>query len=340
MQRAWQFPWMALAVAALLSACASNAGQQPGTGASGVLPQSYTQSGSTLTITGTVTAIISSTEFSVYTGSGCGSIHVYTNSSTVFTPSGAKAAVGDATTDSGTGSCATYLTASSVQLSTPSPSPSPTSGATPTPSPMPASYTVGYGEIFGLDNAFSPNDGDTSSGGVGQTIDGMPCATTMPNTYHVHAFVGIIINGRQLALPDGTGMDNPGGDGTYSGIPNWTEYATCYYYMHTHDASGVVHIESPQSVPLTSTIYNLGNYFDVWGRPLSSTQIGPYTGTVVAYVANVPLRTAQIVTSDYTQYTGDPRTIALYSHTTIWLETGPTYVPPSKLPVINYYMEY
>jgi hypothetical protein len=215
--------------------------------------------------------------------------------------------------------------------------------ATPTPSPFPASYTIGSGQIFGKDNVFSPNDGDTSTGGQGQKVDGIPCLTTMPGTYHIHSFVGIIINGRQLALPDGTGMKYPGSDGTYAGFPNWTEYVGsggCYYYMHTHDASGVVHIESPSTAARSTSLYTLGNYFDVWGRPISTTQIGPYTGTVRAYVAQVPLKTFKIPQSAYTLYSGNPRYIPLKSHTTTWLEIGPTYVTPSHFPVLNYYMEY
>ena len=211
---------------------------------------------------------------------------------------------------------------------------------TPTPSPLPSTFVVGAGAIFGLDNQFSPNDGNSTTGGQGQTVDSIPCLTTMPNTYHVHSFLGIIINRRQIALPDGTGMKNPGGDGTYAGFPNWTEYASCFYYMHTHDASGVIHIESPQNVPKTTSIYTLGNYFDVWGRTLSTTQIGSYTGTVRAYVAQVPLKTAIIQRSAYVLYSGNPRTIPLHSHTTTWLEIGPNYITPSSLTVIHYYMEY
>lgn len=205
---------------------------------------------------------------------------------------------------------------------------------------LPSSQIVGSGEIFGTDNLFSPNDGNTSTGGQGQTVDGMPCAATMPNNYHVHAFVGILINGTHPALPDGTGMKAPHADGTYAGFANWTEYASCYYYMHTHDASGVVHIESPVTTSQETYLYNLGNYFDVWGRPLSSTQIGPYKGTVRAYVAQVPIKTFYIQRSSYVLFTGNPRTIPLKSHTTVWLEIGPTYVAPSALPVIHYYMEY
>lgn len=328
-----------LFAAAVLAACAGHTGPSTLPPASGMpSTMSVSTSNGVTTVSGPIVALKSSSEFEVNAGTGCGYLNVYTTSSTTFSPSGAKPAVGDYSVSSGSGSCATSLTASSVKLTTSSPSPSPSPGATPTP--MPASYTIGSGEIFGADNSFAPADGDTSSGAQGQTVDGMPCASTMPNTYHVHAFVGIIINGRQLALPDGIGMKNPGADGTFAGIPNWTEYASCYYYIHTHDASGVLHIESPQSVSLTSSIYALGNAFDVWGMALSTTQIGPYTGTVRAYVAQVPLKTPQILRSYYTTYTSEPRSIPLKSHTTVWLEIGPTYITPSSLPVLNYYEEY
>lgn len=321
--------------AAALAACAGHSGSANlPPGPSSLNTQSVSTSGGVTTVSGPVVAIKTSSEFQVNGGSGCGYLNIYTTSSTTFSPSGAKPAVGDYAVSSGSGSCATYLTATSVTLTTPSPSPSASS------TPLPASATIGAGEIFGADNVFSPNDGDTSSGGQGQTVDGMPCLSTMPNTYHIHSFVGIIINGRQLALPDGIGMKNPGADGTYAGFPNWTEYASCYYYIHTHDASGVFHVESPQSVSLSSSLYTLGNAFDMWGMPLSSTQIGPYTGTVRAYTAKVPLKTAQILHSYYTLWSGNPRTIPIYSHTTTWLEIGPTYITPSNLPVLNYYEEY
>ncbi len=280
---------------------------------------------------GPVVAIKTSSEFEVNGGSSCGYLDIFTNSSTTFVPASARPAVGDYAISTGTGSCASSLTASSVQLTTPAPTPS---GS---PTPMPASQVVGSGEIFGTDNLFSSANDVNPSGGQGQTVDGIPCLTTMPGTYHIHVFLGIIINGRQAAVPDGIGMKNPGADGTYGGIKNWTEYASCYYYIHTHDASGVLHVESPSTSPVTKSLYTLGNAFDVWGMTLSSTQIGPFSGTVRAYVAQVPLHTDNIQRSSYVLYTANPRTIPLNSHTAIWLEIGPAYVTPSSLPVIGFY---
>ncbi len=323
---------------AVLAACAGSGSGTPAV-SPGVRQQSYTQNGSTLTISGPITAILSSTEFSINAGTGCGSMDVYTNTSTTYSPSGAKLVVGENSTDTGTGSCATSLTATSVTItSTPPPTPTPSPSATSTP--LPASFTIGGGEIFGKDDTFSPADGDSATGAQGQTVDGMPCASTMPNTYHVHAFLGLIINGTQYALPDGMGMYKPGGDITYAGFPNWTEYATCYYYIHTHDASGVVHIESPQNVSPGTSLYTLQNIFDIWGQPISSTRIGPFAGTVTAYVAQVAVGDARIVSANYITYSGNPATIPIKSHTTIWLQIGPKVYTPAQLPVLNYWEEY
>ena len=51
----------------------------------------------------------------------------------------------------------------------------------------------------------------------------------------------------------------------------------CFFYLHTHSADGIIHIESP----VTRT-YTLGNFFDVWGRPLGSNRVGPAVGHVTA----------------------------------------------------------
>src|SRR6266540_3749304 len=40
--------------------------------------------------------------------------------------------------------------------------------------------------------------------------------------------------------------------------------------LHTHDGSGVVHIESATDVPFT-----LGQVFTEWGQPLRADQVGP-----------------------------------------------------------------
>src|SRR5262249_53559585 len=77
-----------------------------------------------------------------------------------------------------------------------------------------------------------------------------------------------------------------------------------YYWLHTHDETGVIHIESPEKRTFT-----LGNFFDIWKQPLSADQVGPAKGKVTAFLDGKP-------------YAGDPRTIPLNSHGVIQLDVG------------------
>lgn len=191
---------------------------------------------------------------------------------------------------------------------------------------VPTTLSLPYGGVSGVDNTFSPNDGDSASGGNGATIDGVPCLPSMDEThYHVHAFIGFIVNGQLRALPDGTGMKDPGADtsGVVSG-------ASCYYYLHTHDATGVVHIESPSTAARTTTLYTLGTYLDIWGQSLSGSTIytsgAIYQGEGEQTVSN----------STYAQYTGDPRSIPLYAHEVIWVIQGSPAYSASQLPNVHF----
>lgn len=215
-----------------------------------------------------------------------------------------------------------------------------TTAAVATPAPTPTPIVLSPGKTVGLDNQFTPNDGDTTRGGRGQTVDGLPCKTSMSeNNYHVHWYLGLLVNGRQIAIPDGVGMNNPGPDTTFNGHPNYTNTASCFYYLHTHDASGMMHTESPSTAPLSSSLYTLGTLLDVWGMTLSSSGFGPYSGTTRVYTAKVPLKT--LTASNYTLYTGTtPRAISVYSHMAIWIEVGPTFVAPPNIPAVKFFTEY
>src|SRR5689334_17489243 len=67
-------------------------------------------------------------------------------------------------------------------------------------SPPAGALTASSGAVNGQDDTFTPVDGDASAGGNGQTVDGIPCLPTMAESnYHIHVFLGIIVNGRELA---------------------------------------------------------------------------------------------------------------------------------------------
>jgi hypothetical protein len=214
---------------------------------------------------------------------------------------------------------------------TPSPAPSPT--ATPTPGPTPTPINIYPGRVTGEDNAFSPPDGDIDP--TRRTdVDGIPCAPSMSeNQYHVHVYVGILAGGRQIAVPDQIGLYQPGPI-----VKGYTFTAKCYYYIHTHDASGLIHLEVFSNAPLSASLFVLKNVLDVWGVTVGPGNVGKLNGNVRTFVATTEL--GSTFTSNYSEYLGDPNGIALYSHEAIWLEVGPPYTLPPYLPAISFYNEY
>jgi hypothetical protein len=148
----------------------------------------------------------------------------------------------------------------------------------------------------------------TAHQSTGAKVDGVVGSNEMENlNYHIHSHLTMYINGVQKNLPYGVGIVPPYTLDTSSGSP-FVSGGSAYYYLHTHDETGIIHIESPNS-----HIYTLGNFFDVWKQPLSSTQLGPDKGKVTVYV-------------DGKAYTGDPASITLTNHKDIQIDVG-TVVP-------------
>ena len=146
-----------------------------------------------------------------------------------------------------------------------------------------------------------------SSMAQGRTVDGVGCETSEQTAYHIHAHLAIFVSGSQRLIPAGVGI--PGGTPTPQPGGPFVGGGTCLYWLHTHDQSGVIHIESP-----APKLYTLGNFFDVWGQPLTASQVGPARGPVTAYVNGH-------------QYHGNPQSIVLHAHTVIQLDIGTTAAP-------------
>jgi hypothetical protein len=193
------------------------------------------------------------------------------------------------------------------------------------------------GEIVGADDAFKPNDGDAKIGGRGQKVDKVPCQPTeYLNDYHVHMYLGIVDHGRQVAVPDAIGLIKPG--------PEQNGYITtagCFYYIHTHDASGMIHVEDPASLPPSATPYTLKNVLDIWGMKYSHTSFGPFKGEVRVFVGN-PSSLGVTTVNHYTQFkkAGQLGTIPVKSHEVIWIEIGKPVTKAGKLPPVTFYTEY
>jgi hypothetical protein len=228
---------------------------------------------------------------------------------------------------------------------TAAPSGGPTPGPTSTPTPPGASSSTivtAQGSVAGAPGNWSPSIGDTSSGGQGAPVDGITCDPTMSNNYHIHVWLGLWVNGQEVALPMGAGMVNPG-----PAVSGFINTATCFYHIHTHDQSGIVHVEDPdpQGVPITQSLYTLKDFFDIWGITVNANQFGPYTGPVRVFTSGQIYRgddaSSNFVTpaSSLTYYGNDPSTVPAYSHEVIDVEVGPTY-PTTPLPNVQFYLEF
>jgi hypothetical protein len=145
------------------------------------------------------------------------------------------------------------------------------------------------------------------NGPDGNPVDGVACNAGEQLAYHIHAHLAVYVNGQPALIPYGIGIKQPVAEQTSAGP--FVAQGDCFYWIHVHDLSGVIHIESP-----TQQTYTLGQFFDLWGQPLSATQVGPASGPVTAFVNGSPFQ-------------GDPRSIPLDAHQVIQLDVG-TVVPP------------
>jgi hypothetical protein len=139
-------------------------------------------------------------------------------------------------------------------------------------------------------------DGDATGGGHGIAIDGVNCLVT--EDYHIHAHLSIIKDGQALAIPAHIGLDG------------------CAYELHTHDASGVIHVETSAYRPVT-----LGQFFSVWGQSLTKKNVAGFSGLPVkVYVSDG---------SSLNEYTDDPAGLVLSNHLaiTLVLGTAPQQIP-------------
>ncbi len=140
--------------------------------------------------------------------------------------------------------------------------------------------------------------GNTSTGGQGQTIDGMECLASQSNAFHQHTHVSVFLNGEQLAFPERVGF-----------VTGSSPTSDCHYPLHTHDRTGLIHQHGTAPRDFT-----LGQVFQIWGQPLSTTDFAGETGLpIVVYVTDNGV---------VTQASGDWNAIQLLSHREITVQIG------------------
>ncbi len=131
----------------------------------------------------------------------------------------------------------------------------------------------------------------------------LPALPAEGTVLHIHQHLDVFADGKHVTVPAGLGID-PG--------------QTFISPLHTHDTSGIMHVESP-----TPETFTLGQFFGVWGVPLDSKRIGGLQvgggKELRAWVNGNPV-------------SGDPSKIALASHEEIVVAYGTQAQMPKKVP--------
>ena len=153
---------------------------------------------------------------------------------------------------------------------------------------------------------------------------GLTPATKEFFTYHVHAHLDIFVNGRRVSVPGGIGIDitDPAvNSATIQGAPAYGGISPpcskpCISPLHTHDVTGVVHIEAPEK---SETLFTLGRFFQEWGVRLDSSCVGGYCRPDAAIAVYV----------DGDRRSGDPADVPLTDQEEIAIVIGS---PPDSIP--------
>lgn len=109
------------------------------------------------------------------------------------------------------------------------------------------------------------------------------------SAYHIHSLVGVKVGGSLYAPPANIGI------------------TSCMYWVHTHAADGIVHVEAPATVHPT-----LGDFLDIWGKTYPDDQLLGQARDAIA---------AGEVTVDDKPYTGDANALVLADKMRIFLGT-------------------
>jgi hypothetical protein len=164
------------------------------------------------------------------------------------------------------------------------------------------SASSGAGGLPGLQSGPPPWSANSAQLRGRLAVIGLEPLTMEGAALHIHEHLDLFVDGRAVTIPANVGIDASQG---------------FLAALHTHDTSGIIHVESPVVAGFT-----LGQFFDVWGVALTPSCLGG---------ACQPVDTAISAFVDGQPYIGDPREIALTAHREICLCVGtlPSTIPAS-----------
>ena len=127
----------------------------------------------------------------------------------------------------------------------------------------------------------------------------LPALTQEGSVVHVHQHLDLFVDGRHAVVPGGIGIN----DNSFISP------------IHTHDASGVIHVESPSKEHFT-----LAQFFAIWGVRFTRNALGGYRSSPAH-----PIR----FYVDGKRLASDARRLVLSSHQEIAVVVGRA---PARLP--------
>jgi hypothetical protein len=158
-----------------------------------------------------------------------------------------------------------------------------------------AGRTIAWARVPGLQTGPAPWNSGSATLAERLPLAGLHALTMEGAVIHIHQHLDVFVNGRKVPVPALIGIDP---------VDNFlTE-------IHTHDASGIIHVESP-----TQRTFTLGQLFCEWGVKLTSTCLGRYRGTITWWVNGRKM-------------SGDPAQLVLAAHQEIVVAAGN---PPSHV---------
>jgi len=166
----------------------------------------------------------------------------------------------------------------------------------------------------------------------GGTVDGVQCQASESVVYHIHVALALYDNGNKVRVPAYVGIPvslkiNTGVAAGVGQSPN-----VCLYWLHTHDSSGVLHVESP-----TERTYTLGQFLDIW-RNTSVTDATGGQSKMVTVDSSYLTVLAKAPSHSIHAYVGGKavqgsyRNVTLTAHKLITLEIG----SPLRTPLTSF----
>ena len=141
-------------------------------------------------------------------------------------------------------------------------------------------------------------------------IDGVECHSSEQLAYHQHAHLSVFVNGQEQQVPAQIGIVS-------------TPYS-CFYWLHTHTADGIIHMEAPQAMT-----FKLGQFMDIWNQTKGESQ--SFFNTTSGMPVKVYV--AEKNNEQPKEFNGNLRDVNLKSQEQVVLVYGS---PPSTIPAYDF----